>query len=132
MSPATLLSEAGQVKEPIMGRRKKGTEVDTQEPTGQPEGHQNGQPEKKQPAFKVGPIPTGVNESIDVCVWAREAQYDNRTVTLYSVTLQASYRDQEEWKRSSSLKPNQIPVAMFALQRAFDHIMSCKDKHQPF
>lgn len=115
-----------------MARRKKGTEVETQEPPVEQNGHQNGQPAKNPPIMKVGPIPTGVNESVEVAVWAREAQFDSRQVTLYSVTLQASYRDQEEWKRSSSLKPNQIPVAMFALQRAFDHIMSCKDKSQPF
>lgn len=83
------------------------------------------------PIFKVGPIPTGVNESIEVCVWARQTQHDNREVTLFYVTLQASYRDGEEWKRSASFKPHQIPVAMYALQKAFDYIVSRKDRSQP-
>ena len=124
-----------------MARRKKGTEVEsTPEVTGDAaeppiNGHeQNGQPinqERKPPIFKVGPIPTGAGESIQAAVWEREMSNDRGAYMMYTVTLEASYKDGDQWKRSQSLKSAQIPASIYALQRCSDFIMECRDKNRP-
>ena len=43
--------------------------------------------------------------------------------TSFSVTLQRNYKDRNgEWKTSYSLRQNDIPKALLALQKAFEHV----------
>lgn len=41
----------------------------------------------------------------------------------YSVTLQRNYKDKNgEWKTTYSLRQNDLPKALLALQKAFEHV----------
>jgi hypothetical protein len=43
--------------------------------------------------------------------------------TSFSVTLQRSYKDKSgEWKTTYSLRQNDLPKALLALQKAFEHV----------
>jgi hypothetical protein len=43
--------------------------------------------------------------------------------TSFSVTLQRNYKDKNgEWKTTYSLRQNDLPKALLALQKAFEHV----------
>jgi hypothetical protein len=44
-------------------------------------------------------------------------------ITTFSVSLQRSYRDRTgEWKSTYSLRQNDLPKAILALQKAYEHV----------
>ena len=43
--------------------------------------------------------------------------------TLAKATVERRYKDGDEWKSSSSFGRNEIPLALWCLQKAFDHII---------
>ncbi len=56
---------------------------------------------------------------VEVAVWSHEVQGDNGPFTSYSVTCSRSYKDGNDWKRTSSLRAGDIPLLLIALQDAF-------------
>ena len=58
-------------------------------------------------------------------VWVNEIDRgDGGTGTVRNVSFQKRYKDSnDEWKSSSSLNVNEIPKAILALQKAYEHIM---------
>jgi hypothetical protein len=59
--------------------------------------------------------------SIQVAVWENESKEGNRFNT---VSIQRNYKDKnDEWKSSSTLKVNDLPKAMVALQRAYEYLV---------
>ena len=68
-----------------------------------------GLPEKK---FSVG--------CIQVAIWENEGKEGNKFQT---VSFDKRYKDKnDEWKSSSSLKANDIPKAILALQKAYEYL----------
>ena len=67
---------------------------------------------------------------IEVSVWENVQEGEDGGRVNYSVTLQRSYFDKgsEEWKRSKSLFPADIPVAVHALQQAYATILNAQVK----
>ena len=67
---------------------------------------------------------------IEVSVWENVQEGEDGERVNYSVTLQRSYFDKgsEEWKRSKSLFPADIPVAVHALQQAYATILNIQAK----
>ena len=56
---------------------------------------------------------------ITATVWKNE----NGGKEYLTVTLQKSYKDRAgEWKRTNSLRQNDLPKALLALQQAFEHL----------
>jgi hypothetical protein len=88
-----------------------------------------GNGEKKRPTYKVGPILTDRNNSVECAVWANDVQTsDGKTFTVHNVTVQASYRDNEgTWKPTRSFRGSQLYALLYCLQRASDFILSQRD-----
>ncbi len=58
--------------------------------------------------------------AIQVAVWENESKEGNRFNT---VSLDKRYKDKSnEWKSSSSMKLNDLPKAILALQKAFEYL----------
>jgi hypothetical protein len=56
---------------------------------------------------------------VEATIWKNE----NGGKTSFSVSLQRSYKDRNgEWKRTHSFRQNDLPKALLALQKAFEHI----------
>ncbi len=91
------------------------------------ESPQNG--EKKRPVFKIGPIPCDKNTSVECAVWANEITLsDQRTFTVYNVTLHGSWRDSDgTWKPLKSFRGSHLHVLIYCLQRASDWILAQRD-----
>src|SRR4051794_39860115 len=81
------------------------------------------------PVFKCGPIPTDKDNSVEAAVWARQVRTrDDREFTVYSVTVQASWRDADgSWKKSHSFRGSQIYALLYCLQRCSDWILAQRD-----
>jgi hypothetical protein len=84
------------------------------------------------PVFKIGPIPTDKDNSVEAAVWGRLVQTrDGREFTVYSVTVQANWRDSDgTWKKSTSYRGSQIYALVYCLQRASEWILDQRDPQQ--
>ena len=57
---------------------------------------------------------------IQVAVWENQGKEGN---TFYSVSFDRRYKDKDdEWKSTTSLKKNDLPKAVLALQKAYEFI----------
>ncbi len=89
----------------------------------------NGNGEKRHPVYKVGPIATDRDNSVEAAVWDRVIQTrDGREFTVYSVTVQASWRDSDgSWKRTSNFRGSHLYALIYCLQRCSDWILAQRD-----
>jgi hypothetical protein len=85
--------------------------------------------EKRHPAYKVGPLATDKDNSVEAAVWDRVIQTrDGREFTVYNVTVQANWRDSDgAWKKSSNFRGSQIYALVYCLQRCSDWILAQRD-----
>lgn len=58
--------------------------------------------------------------SISVDIWTNKTKEGDRE--FKTVTVTRSYKDGEEWKRTNSLRTNDIPKAIMGLQKAYDEL----------
>jgi hypothetical protein len=87
------------------------------------------------PAFKVGPIATDKDNSVEAAVWGRViTTRDGREFTVYSVTVQANWRDSDgSWKKSGSFRGSQCYALVYCIQRCSDWILAQRGLQQaPF
>lgn len=57
--------------------------------------------------------------SVSVAVWENEGKEGK---PFSSVSIQKNYKVGEEWKSTNSLNVNEIPKAILALQKAYEHL----------
>ncbi len=61
---------------------------------------------------------------VQVAIWENRVQLPERTARMLKVTVQRRYRDKDgQWKSSVSFGRNEIPLAIYCLQKAFDEII---------
>ena len=69
--------------------------------------------------FKAGQISSAL--------WENEISVNGRKVTVLKATVQRRYKDKDgQWKSSASLSRNEIPLAIYCLQRAFEKIIEAQ------
>ena len=56
---------------------------------------------------------------IEVAIWERQG----KTKNFYTVSIQRIYKDNGDWKRTTSINVNDIPKAIFALQKAYETVL---------
>ena len=54
---------------------------------------------------------------IEAAVWENTSKEGNK---YYTTTMERNYKDGEEWKKTASLRANDLPKAILALQKAFE------------
>ncbi|MEK6958626.1 MAG: hypothetical protein AABW59_01130 [archaeon] len=62
-------------------------------------------------ALKVGPV--------EVAVWENTSKDGKK---FFSTTLERNYKDGEEWKKTNSLRVDDLPRAILALQQAYEFV----------
>jgi len=67
--------------------------------------------------FKAGTVTTAL--------WENQMNINGKTVTVLKATVQRRYKDKssDEWKSSGSFGRNEIPLAIFCLQKALEEII---------
>ncbi len=60
--------------------------------------------------------------AIEVAVWENSSKDGNK---FYTTTIERNYKNGEEWKKTSSLRNDDLPKAILALQEAY-HFVAVK------
>ncbi len=61
---------------------------------------------------------------ISSAVWRNEIQVKGKAITVLKATVQRRYKDKDgSWQSSGSLSRNEIPLAIYCLQQAFEKII---------
>ena len=57
--------------------------------------------------------------AVEVAVWENSSKEGRK---FFSTTIERNYKDGEEWKKTGSLRDNDLPKAILALQQAFEFV----------
>ena len=61
---------------------------------------------------------------VSAALWENQVEIKGRTVTLLKATVQRRYKGKDgNWQSSSSFGRNEIPLAIYCLQKAFEKII---------
>lgn len=61
---------------------------------------------------------------ISAALWQNEISVNGRKVTVLKATVQRRYKDKSgDWKSSGSFGRNEIPLAIYCLQKSFEKII---------
>ncbi len=60
---------------------------------------------------------------ISASVFANSAQSGDRDITFHKVTLQRTYKDGDEYKTTTSLSRDDLPIAKLLLNRAWQFVL---------
>lgn len=68
--------------------------------------------------------------TISAAIWTNEITVKERKVTELKVTVQRRFKDRDgTWKSSGSFSGNEIPLAIYCLEKSFEHMIeSPKDE----
>ena len=67
--------------------------------------------------FKAGQISSAL--------WENEITVNGKKVTVLKASVQRRYKDSKDgqWKSSTSFSRNEIPLAIYCLQKSFEHMI---------
>jgi hypothetical protein len=74
------------------------------------------------------PVQTFRLRGVAVSVFSNTAKTKERDVTFHKVALQRVYRDGDDWKYTSSLGRDDLPIARLLLARAWEWILDAEAK----
>ena len=61
---------------------------------------------------------------ISAAIWENDITANGRSVTMLKVTVQRRYKDKDgQWKSGGSFARNEIPLAIYCLQKSFEHMI---------
>ena len=81
------------------------------------------QAKESQTAQSKKPLIVFRARGVSAAVFANPVTVDGKARTFHKVNIVKSYRDGEEWKETSSLGRDDVPVAITQLQRAWEYIL---------
>ena len=68
---------------------------------------------------------------VSAAIWENEVSVNGRTVTMLKATVERRYKDRDgQWKSSTSFARNEIPLAMYCLQKCFEHIIGAQQEDE--
>ena len=68
--------------------------------------------------FKAGGL-------VSAALWENQVQVKGKAVTMLKATVQRRYKDKDgDWKSSGSFSRNEIPLAIYCLQQAFEKMIN--------
>jgi hypothetical protein len=68
---------------------------------------------------------------VSAAVWENEITANGRKVTVLKASVQRRYKDKDGiWKSSQSFSRNEIPLAIYCLQKSFEHIVENNQQEQ--
>ncbi len=75
---------------------------------------------KPEKVFKMG--------AVRASVFRNTIEKDGRTIQLPKVVIEVRYKDKTgQWNGTNSLSVNDLPKAIVALQKAFEHVIEHKE-----
>jgi len=72
----------------------------------------------------AGPVTKFRAGQVSCAIWANDAVVNGNKVGLLKATFERRYKDASgDWKSSGSFGRNEIPLAMYCLQKAFEYMI---------
>ncbi len=79
---------------------------------------------KPETVFKIG--------AVRASVFQNTIEKNGQSIQLPKVVIEVRYKDKSgQWQGTNSLSINDIPKAVLALQKAFEHLTERRDPGQP-
>ena len=67
--------------------------------------------------------------AVSAALWENDIEVKGRTITILKATVQRRYKDKDDnWQSSDSFSRNEIPLAIYCLQKAFDKIIETQSE----
>ena len=61
---------------------------------------------------------------VSAALWENDIDVKGRSITVLKASIQRRYKDKDgQWKSSTSFSRNEIPLAVYCLQKAFEKII---------
>jgi hypothetical protein len=61
---------------------------------------------------------------VSAAIWENEITANGRKMTMLKATVERRFKDKDgQWKSSNSFSRNEIPLAIYCLQKSFEHII---------
>jgi hypothetical protein len=61
---------------------------------------------------------------VSAAIWENEITVNGRKATMLKATVERRFKDKDgQWKSSNSFSRNEIPLAIYCLQKCFEHII---------
>ena len=66
---------------------------------------------------------------VSSALWENDIQVRGQTIKILKATVQRRYKDKDsgEWKSSTSFSRNEIPLAIYCRQKAFERIVEAQN-----
>ena len=72
----------------------------------------------------AGPLKKFRAGQVSCALWENEAKVNGRSVSMLKATVERRYKDKnDKWQSSGSFSRNEIPLAIYCLQKAFEAIV---------
>jgi len=72
----------------------------------------------------AGPLKKFRAGQVSCALWENEATVNGKSVRMLKASVERRYKDKNDtWKSSNSFSRNEIPLAIYCLQKAFDTII---------
>jgi len=66
---------------------------------------------------------------INAALWENEIEVNGKTMPVLKATVQRRYKDKSgKWQSSNSFGRNEIPLAIYCLQQAFEKIIETQNE----
>ena len=72
----------------------------------------------------AGPLKKFRAGQVSCALWENEVQVNGRSIRMLKASVERRYKDKDgKWQSSNSFSRNEIPMAIYCLQKAFDTII---------
>ena len=66
---------------------------------------------------------------VSAVLWENEISTNDQKVMVLKASVQRRYKDKDgQWKSSTSFSRNEIPLAIYCLEKCFEHIVACQQE----
>ena len=70
------------------------------------------------------PLKSSAAGGVRAAIWENEIQVNGSAKTMLKATIERRYRDKDgSWKSTTSFSRNEIPLAVYCLEKAFEAII---------
>ena len=73
--------------------------------------------------FRAGPV--------SAAIWENEITVNGKKAVMLKASVERRYKDKDgQWKSSTSFSRNEIPLAVYCLQKSFEHIIGAQQDEE--
>lgn len=76
------------------------------------------------------PVETFRAGGVSATIWANEAEKDGKSFTVYNVNVERSYKKDDEWVKTSSMRVTDLPKVVLVANMAFKYLSLKKDESE--